>query len=258
MQSLGSDRAHSVGGCFALEIRLGLEDPTAMAGTRRLVAIVGRLGVYPVVRLSLPGRRILAFLALHQQPVSRAAASAHLWPDQPEEQGRANLRRALWQLPRGWVSASSEDLLLMADVDLADARRAARRALEGGELTMTEIDLLSDDLLPGWHEEWAYAAQETFRLLRVQALEAACRTMAAAGHHALATQAGMAALAAEPMRESAAEALIDAHLAQRNRYEAARCFRDFARRLRDELGVPPDPSLAARLNGVALRRRGGP
>jgi hypothetical protein len=30
----------------------------------RKVAILGRLGVYPMVRLSLPARRLLAYLAL--------------------------------------------------------------------------------------------------------------------------------------------------------------------------------------------------
>ena len=75
------------------------------------------------------------------------------------------------------------------------------------------------------------AAHEAFRMLRVQALEAACRTMAAAGHYALATQAGIAALSAEPLRESAAEALIEAHLAQRNRYDAMQCYKALARRL---------------------------
>ena len=87
-------------------------------------------------------------------------------------------------------------------------------------------------------------------MLRVQALEAACRTMAAAGSHALATQAGAAAVAAEPLRESAAEALIEAHLAQRNRYEAMLCFRSLAQRLDLELGVSPDPILAQRMMGI--------
>jgi hypothetical protein len=41
-------------------------------------------------------------------------------------------------------------------------------------------------------------------VLPVQALEATCRTMALSGQHALATQAGAAAIAAEPLRESAA------------------------------------------------------
>jgi len=223
-----------------------------MSEIRRRVAIIGRLGIFPMTRLSLPARRIVAYLALHEQPVSRATASAQLWLDQPEEQGRANLRRSLWQLPQGWVSAISDALMLLADTDLSDARRVAARALDGGTLSLDEIVLLSDDILPGWHEEWVCPAQDAFRLLRVQALEAACRSMAASGHHALATQAGLAALAAEPLRESAAEALIDAHLAQRNRYDAVRCFRTLRRRLNEELGVAPDPTLSARIVALGL------
>jgi DNA-binding SARP family transcriptional activator len=219
----------------------------------RQVAVIGRLGVHPMIRLPLPARRLLAFLALHEQPVTRGAAAAHLWPDQPEEQGRANLRRALWQLAKGWVITTGDELLLNAETDIAHARHIAARAIEGGELTLGEIELLSEDVLPGWHEEWVLPQQDAFRLLRVQALEAACRTMVATGHLPLATQAGAAALAAEPFRESAAEALIDAHLAQRNRYEAALCLRTFADRLEGELGVSPDPSLVERLHGITLR-----
>jgi DNA-binding SARP family transcriptional activator len=230
--------------------------PSIVIEVRRQVGIVGRLGVFPMVRVTLPARRILAYLALQESPVSRASASAQLWPDQPEAQGRANLRRGLWQLPRGWVNASGDDLVLMAESDLLAARRVAARALDGGALTLAEITLLSSDILPGWHDEWVVSAQDAFRLLRVQALEAACRTMAASGHHALATQSGLAALAAEPMRESAAEALIEAHLAQRNRYEAAQCFHALAQRLHDELGVAPDPALRSRLLAIGLADQG--
>jgi DNA-binding SARP family transcriptional activator len=173
----------------------------------------------------------------------------------PEGVGRANLRRALWHVPRGWVTTVGEELVLDAECDLPKAHHVAARALDGQPLTFDEITLLSDDILPGWHEEWVLPAQDAFRLLRVQALEAACRTMAASGSHALATQAGAAALAAEPLRESAAEALIEAHLAQRNRYEAMQCFRSLAQRLDDELGVLPDPSLAERLTAIGRTRR---
>jgi DNA-binding SARP family transcriptional activator len=225
-----------------------------MVDATRMVGIVGRLGVYPMVRLSLPARRILAYLALRGQPVARGVASADLWPDVVDDIGRANLRRALWHLPHGWVDAVGDELLLKAESDLAQARRVAARALDGEPLTFDEITLLSNDILPGWHEEWALPGQDAFRLLRVQALEAACRTMSASGSFALATQAGAAAVAAEPLRESAAEALITAHLAQRNRYEAAQCFRTLAKRLRDELGVAPDAALAKRLVGIDLDR----
>jgi DNA-binding SARP family transcriptional activator len=212
---------------------------------QRLVAIVGRLGVFPTTRLSLPGRRILAYMALQGQPVTRSLAAAELWPDVPDEAGRANLRRALWHLPRGWVTTEGDELVLCAQSDLTRARDVAARALAGEPINLEEINLLSRDILPGWHEEWVLAAHESFRLLRVQALEAACRTMALAGAHALATQAGTAAITAEPLRESAAEALIHAHLAQRNRFEALQCFRLLTVRLREELGVEPTPELAA-------------
>jgi DNA-binding SARP family transcriptional activator len=184
--------------------------------------------------------------------MERGRAAAELWPDIQEETGRANLRRSLWQVPRGWVVVCGDELSLDALTDLAEARRIASEAIEGQPLTLPQIALLSSDILPGWNEEWVIPFQDAFHLLRVQALEAACRSMAADGHHALATQAGSAALAAEPLRESAAAALIDAHLAQRNRYEAAQCFRALAERLRVELGVAPDPNLIERMVAIGL------
>jgi DNA-binding SARP family transcriptional activator len=209
------------------------------------------LGVHPIVRLSLPARRILAYLTLRRGVVARSLASGELWPDCTEEAARANLRRALWNAPRGWIDTRGDTLVLVAETDLVLAEAAAARAIAGEGLTFEEIRLLSSDILPGWHEEWLIPAQQAFHLLRVQALEAACRTMTARGEFALATQAGAAAVTAEPLRESAAEALIDAHLAQRNRYEAIRCFRSLAQRLDDELGVAPDPALAKRLGASA-------
>jgi DNA-binding SARP family transcriptional activator len=226
-----------------------------MSGTGRAIAIVGRLGVYPMVRLSLPARRILAYLAVRGDAVARQVASAELWPDALEDVGRANLRRALWNAPPGWIAARADELVLQADTDLARAELVAARAIGGEALTFEEIKLLSNDILPGWHEEWLLPDQERFRMVRVQALEAACRTMTGSGQYSLAAQAGAAALMAEPLRESAAEALIDAHLAQRNRYEALRCYRSLAQRLEAELGVLPDPTLAERLAGRAAAAR---
>jgi DNA-binding SARP family transcriptional activator len=223
--------------------------------TVRRIAIVGRLGVHPMTRLSLPGRRLLAYLALRRQPVPRSLASAQLWPDVGEDAARANLRRSLWHVPRGWIETIGDELVLEAESDLDLAHRVASRALQGEPLALDEIALLSSDVLPGWHEEWALADQDAFHMLRVQALEAACRAMVASGRLDLAIQAGAAAVEAEPLRESAAEALIDAHLMQHNRYQAVQCFRQLAQRLDDELGVEPDPALAARVLGSGHAQR---
>jgi DNA-binding SARP family transcriptional activator len=222
---------------------------------RRRIAIVGRLGVYPMMRLSLSGRRLLAYLALHRQPALRGLASAQIWPDVAEDVGRANLRRALWHVPRGWVVTIGDELVLNAECDLEEAHRIAASALTGEPLSLEEIALLSSDILPGWHEEWVLPEQDAFHMLRVQALEAACRTMVSAGRYDLATQAGAAAVAAEPLRESAAEALIDAHLAQRNRFQAVQCFRMLEQRLDEELGVEPDPALTERVAGLGHSKR---
>lgn len=221
----------------------------------RRVSVIGRLGVYPMLRLPVPGRRLLAYLALHPDPVPRGLAAGELWPDQPEHQARANLRRALWHLTRDWVDSRGDELVLDATVDLPRARALASRALTGCSLDLDEIDLLSVGILPGWHEEWVTNHQAVYDLLRVQALESACRFMTAEGRCDLAIQAGTVALAVEPLRESAADALIDAHLTQGNRYEAVRLYRDLSVLLRRELGVEPGPSTRSRLDGI-LRPRG--
>ena len=218
----------------------------------RVVAVVGRFGLRPAAQLSLPARRLVAFLALRGGEASRQVVADCLWPEIPEEIGRANLRKSLWHVPRGMVAASGDTLTLDAECDLPQARAAAARAVEGEPVTFDEIDLLALDVLPGWHENWALEAQEDFRTLRIQALEAACRTLLAHDNLPLAVQAGSAALAAEPLRESAAEALIEAHLAQHNRYAALRCYEGLTKRLAEDLGIAPMTSLTERMERAGL------
>jgi DNA-binding SARP family transcriptional activator len=217
-----------------------------MGNAKRKVAVIGSLGISPMCRIAIPARKLLAYLAIKNRRVLRSSVANSMWPDNPEAVGRANLRRAIWLLPPGWIICEADEIELDADIDYDAAKKAAQRAIEGQEVSMSDIELLSEDLLPGWHDEWLILAQDSFRLKRVQALETACVTMVKAGHFALAIQAGAAALSAEPLRESAAEALINAHLAQRNRHEAALCFTTFAARLKNELGVQPDATLCDR------------
>ncbi|MDJ0643771.1 MAG: BTAD domain-containing putative transcriptional regulator [Erythrobacter sp.] len=212
-----------------------------------MIGIVGPLGVKPLVRLSIPVRRLFVLLAISGAPILREVAAARLWPEQSDQAARSNLRRTLFQAPKDWVSSEGDEIRLVADVDFYAARRVAGAAIEGEALSFDEIELLSQDILPGWAEEWLIPAQENFRLLRVQALETACRTMTRSGKLALAAQAGAAAHSAEPLSESAAEALIQCYLAQHNRAKARRCFDALAHRLNTELGVEPDPTLISRL-----------
>jgi DNA-binding SARP family transcriptional activator len=224
-----------------------------MAGSRLLpsVGVLGRLGVYPAHPLPGPARRVLAYLAVLGPDVPRSLAWADLWPQVPEPRARANLRRALWQLPPGWVSASSWELHLCASVDLAEARDVVRVVAAGRSVPSTDqVALLTHDLLPGWYEEWLAPEQDQFHLQRIQALEDVCRRWTAAGEYGLATSAGLAAVSAEPLRESAVAALVRAHLGEGNSFEAVRRYREYASLLRRELDVAPGAALDALISHV--------
>jgi DNA-binding SARP family transcriptional activator len=209
----------------------------------RRVGVLGGLGLMPPDRLSGIGRRVVAHLAVRGPCELRGVVCSELWPDMPDERARANLRRALWQLPDGWVVADGPDLVLDATTDLVEAQEIAHRAVRADVLTWDEVELFSQDILPGWFEEWVVAEQESFHLLRVQALEAACRSASIVGDHALATHAGFLAVRSDPLRESAVVALVEAHLGEGNRCLAVRRYQTFAQLLDEELHVQPGDDL---------------
>ena len=213
--------------------------------------MLGRLGIYPAQRLSGAGRRALAYLAVKGPVAQRSLMCMNLWPSLPEDRARANLRRTLWQLPPGWVAASSWELRLMADVDLDDAHEVAALALTSTGLEPHQVELLRHDLLPGWYEEWLVPEQDQFHLQRIQALEEVCRTATETHDFGPATSAGLAAVCAEPLRESAVAALVAAHLGEGNRYEAVRRYHEYAILLRRELDVEPGAELAALMSPFA-------
>jgi DNA-binding SARP family transcriptional activator len=223
-----------------------------VAPSTRHVHLIGGLCVEPPCRLTVPARRLLVFLALRPGFVQRWVVAESLWRGQQESQARASLRRAIWHLGEEWLVLEGDALRLTATVDVSAARLAAEQALRGETLARDAIALLTSDILPGWNDEWLIPFQEEFHDLRVRALEVACRTLVARGDLPLATQAGTAAVAAEPLRESAVEAVVISHLAEGNRYEAVRCYRSLARLLRTELGVRPNDGLTERLAHVGL------
>jgi DNA-binding SARP family transcriptional activator len=210
---------------------------------RRQVRVLGRLSVVPEERLSAAARRVIAYLAVKGPIAQRSLMSMELWPSMLDEQARANLRRALWQTPSGWLTATSWEVTLVADVDVVEARQAADLALDCRQLDASQIDLLSRDLLPGWYDHWLLDEQDAFHLARLQGLEAVCRTATGLRQFGLATRAGLAAVMGEPLRQSAVLALVRAHLEEGNSYEALRRVEHYRGLLRTELGVDADPEV---------------
>lgn len=212
------------------------------------------------VHIRLGVGRLLALLALHEQPLPRAYAAGTLWPDTPEERAHANLRSALWRIRRsGWpmVEATGSDLLLAAGVvaDVHELRAVAHRLLRSAGWLEGDLDRLhpSADLLPGWYEDWVLIQRERLRQLRLHALEVLCERLAAAERFGPAVEAGLAAVDEEPLRESACRALVGAYLAEGNAGEAIRRYEEYRRLLLDELGLEPSPRMQELIRPLRVR-----
>jgi DNA-binding SARP family transcriptional activator len=95
--------------------------------------------------------------------------------------------------------------------------------------------------------------RERFRQLRLYALETLCERFTAAGRIAEATQAGLAAVACEPLRESSHRALVKAHLADGNAGEALRQYRLYRELVRTQLGLEPSPRMDELVGALTQR-----
>lgn len=203
-------------------------------------------------------QRLLAFLALRRRPVNRGYVAGLMWPETTTVRANANLRTALWRAQLSCadlidVSARQVSLTPRVAVDLCRAEKNAHRLIRESApcddiLTTGTLADLSADLLPDWHDEpWLTAERERYHYLRLHALEAMSGRLAAAGRHGEAVDAGLAAVRAEPFRESAHRCLIKAHLAAGNRAEALRQFETYRVLLRDELALAPSTQVRALL-----------
>lgn len=207
------------------------------------------------VTIGQSAQRLLALLALREQPLARLSAAGLLWPCTTDARAQANLRTALYRLGRSCcppvVEVTTKKLRLAPTVSV-DAQQVNRLAaqllapdasLSPRQLTWTMSCDLYHDLLPDWDEEWLRPEQQRFRHVRLHCLEVLGSQLAANGRYGAAVDAALAAVQADPFRETAHELLIRIHLAEGNRNDAVRHFLSFRRKLRDELGLEPSPKL---------------
>jgi DNA-binding SARP family transcriptional activator len=199
------------------------------------------------VGLPLGAQRVVAFLAIHRRAVQRAFVAGTLWIDYSQEAANANLRTTLWRLRRPpcvLVDATPSRLSLAPSVDV-DLHRviavAQRLAFDRCVVPPEEVPelTLAGELLPDWYDDWVVIERERFRQVRLHALEALCEWLSMQSQYALAVDAGLAAVAGEPLRESAHRAVMRAHLAEGNRVEALRQYRLCRRLLHEQLGLEP-------------------
>jgi DNA-binding SARP family transcriptional activator len=162
-------------------------------------------------------QRLLAYLALHGGSVTRATLAGTLWPSAPDRRAAACLRSALWRLvkpPHVLIESRRETLRIgpAVDVDVTAVRRfvadLARRTTLAPEVAMS-VTSLSADLLPGWTEQWVVAERDWFRQMCLRALEMLSERFRTRGDHFHAHETAVAAVRADPLRESAHRCLIE-------------------------------------------------
>jgi len=201
------------------------------------------------LQLPVTLERVIAFVALRQRGVHRAVAAGTLWPTASEEHAQASLRSALWRLRCmlrvPLVDGARDRLALDGDVavDVHAQRAAVRRALDAATPYAGYCLELEGDLLPGWYEDWVLLERERLRQLRLHALEALTGRLIGAERHADALETALAAIAGDPLRETAHQALVRVHLAEGNVVEALRQYEAYSNLLRRHVGLEPSRRL---------------
>ncbi len=255
------------------------------APPRYAIRLLGGFGLVAdrvPVPLTAREQRLTALLALHGTQ-TRALVAGLLWPETDEHRARQNLRAAVATLQRlapGLVAASQLALALHPDVDIdvrafvAAGQQALRAATTGGtrpgRTATAGADLLAarelaadpdrlaalatalagegtlgGDLLPGWYEDWALVEAERLRHLRLHALEALAALLSANARYGLALEVALAAVALDPLRESAHRAVIEVHVSEGNLATALAQHERFRSRLARELRIAPSPQMDA-------------
>jgi DNA-binding SARP family transcriptional activator len=212
-------------------------------------------------------RALLRVLATRQgQFVPNDLLIEALWPEQPPASPAANLqvlvnraRRAVGRPelihtgPQGYALAGPPDCSVDTEVFLAAVERAGR--LDGTVALAAYREALgpaAEPLPEDMYAEWSQPYRARVLQARQIAWERAAALAAGLGAQALAVEYATAAATAEPLRETAALALVRALAAAGDRVAALACFDRYRRGLADELGLDPSPD-AAELQRLLLR-----
>src|SRR6266545_5899062 len=221
-------------------------------------------------------RALLAYLAVEaDRPHPREALAGLLWPDQPEEHARHNLRQALTTLRHALGDQAAPPLLLISRA-LVQFNSANDYALDVATFSMLlasyqthphshvvscpdcaerltrAIDLYRGDFLERFSlrdsapfEEWVLLMRERLHQQALQALAYLVDYHQQRGAYAEAQRYAQRQVELEPWREEAHRQLM-AVLALSGRRSAALAQYERCRRvLADELGVEPEPETTA-------------
>jgi DNA-binding SARP family transcriptional activator/tetratricopeptide (TPR) repeat protein len=201
-------------------------------------------------------RAVLAYLALNPGPQHRGRLAARFWPDVLDESARASLRVALTELrqslgPAAGSVLATRDTVALDGPDLVVDTREFQRALDQGD-PLRALEACSAPILDGFDDEWALEARDEHAHRLAEALEQAA---VLADDPAETVRLTRAQVALDPLAEGPNRRLIERLAATGDRAAALSAGRQFAERLRTQMGIAPSRATRALLDDL---RRGEP
>ncbi|MDN5747711.1 MAG: transcriptional regulator [Pseudonocardia sp.] len=218
---------------------------------------IGLLGGFEVwngetaIRLPLAAQRLLAVLALRDRGLHRTSAAELLWPAGRRGRAAANLRSALCLARRvegtTVIECDGQRLRLASDIGvdqqsasvIAHHLMGSDRHSPPGAIGRELISALSRALLPDWLDEWLLLERERWDQIRLHALEKLALDLLAADSYYPALEAAYAAIAVDPVRESAHRTVMQVYLAEGNTVSAHKHYQRYQASVQREIGVPP-------------------
>jgi DNA-binding SARP family transcriptional activator len=214
-------------------------------------------------------RRRLALLAVlavaGKKGVSRDKLLAMLWPEGETEKSRHALNQILSAQRRHFGNARLFDggktirlnpTLITSDVAMFE------QALDSGDLDAA-VDLYGGPFLDGFFlrdssefETWSSDQRARFANRFAQSLDAAARRAQESGDHETAVKWRRHAVQLDRIDAARALRLAESLVLAGNRAGALRALHDCQKRIRDELGVPGDPSLERMITAITVELGG--
>jgi TolB-like protein/DNA-binding SARP family transcriptional activator len=201
-------------------------------------------------------RALLAILALSKAPLTRSRLTELLWGNRGEEQAKASLRQALYELRdlagRGFISADRETAgigpkPLATDLSTLD-QLIERRDCTGVAEALGQIAPPFFGTLDGITSELDDWLRDERARICASIVE---RTTALAGESPAGRRIADQLERLDPLDERVAQLGIRADVAAGDRSAATRRHARFAERLKTQLGVDPAPDTDALLRGEA-------
>ena len=217
--------------------------------TRTVLTLLGSWSLWSggvEVPVTASEQRLVVLLALRGRQ-RRAYLAGVLWPDASDRQALTRLRNTLSSLRRRCpgLLETSEDTVALCDVvivDVEELEAAARDLVDGrARPALVEgcLDMLigSSELLLGWYEDWILRERDRLNELRIRALEALVDELLAMRRFVETSEAAIAAIQLDPLRESSHRSLMRVYLAEGNPALASRQVDRYREILRAELGI---------------------